>query len=176
MSVLKTVKMYRLRMNGGEYVKGTWKNGAYIAKEFYGTMQATSGKVQELLGEGKRNRETMTCYAPLSIDFTTFDAVEQKKADLIIYQDKFYEVVQCQRWNNAILPHYVLTCVRKKEGIIIKEKLVFVDGVEVRDDDGIPYDIKVKDEMQIHDVKTKLYDIVEKDKMEIREALKIYAQ
>lgn len=117
MSLFKTVSLTKVSTGtAGQYVKGKWVAGTASETSFNGTWQPASGKVMELLPEGKRNKETFICYAPINMEFTSADSETQVAGDFIKWENKLYEVTTASKWNNAVLPHWELVCVRKKEG------------------------------------------------------------
>jgi hypothetical protein len=50
------------------------------------------------------------------MDFTSADAHGDEEADIIVWEDKKYEVTTAAKWNNGLLPHWELLCTRPKEG------------------------------------------------------------
>lgn len=116
MSLFRTVKLAKVSTGVGQYVKGKWVAGGAVETEFSGTWQPASGKVLELLPEGKRNKETYVCYAPINLNFTAADPETQTAGDCVKWENKLFEVTTASKWNNGILVHWELVCVRKKEG------------------------------------------------------------
>jgi hypothetical protein len=115
MSLFKSVDLIR-RSTPGTYEKGQWVKGTPVETNFKGTAQPASGKTLELLPEGKRNSETITIYAPISMDFSTAEPRDQKTGDIIVWENRNYEVQIARKWNNGILPHWELVAIRIKEG------------------------------------------------------------
>jgi hypothetical protein len=117
MSLFKSVSLIRRRKIGSDYVRGQWVPGEQPGDTpFTGTWQPASGKTLELLPDGKRSREAFKCFAPLSLDFTPADARSDAEADLVVWQDKEYEVTTAVRWDNGLMPHWELLCTLPKEG------------------------------------------------------------
>lgn len=117
MSLLKKVSLVRISStDNGSYVKGRWVESRNTTFPFKGTWQPARGRVLELLPTGKRNKETYICYAPISMDFTSADPESGKSGDLIMWENKVYEVVIASKWANSLINHWELVCVRKKEG------------------------------------------------------------
>jgi len=116
MSLFKSVDLIRRRKAGGGYVKGRWVAGEPGDTAFKGTWQPASGKILELLPEGKRSREVYKCFAPIALDFTSADAHGEDEADSVIWKDKEYEVTTAALWDNGLIPHWELLCTRPKEG------------------------------------------------------------
>lgn len=116
MSLLQSVDLIQSKHTPGTYVKGKWVEGEKTAVPFKGTWQPSSGKVMELLPEGKRNKETFTCFAPIEMSFTASDPELNVTGDEIIWENKSYEVCTASKWNNGLIPHWELICVKNKEG------------------------------------------------------------
>jgi hypothetical protein len=117
MSVFKTTKLTK-RPSLGSYVKGKWVKspGDAAGVQFMGTAQPASGKAMELLPEGKRSSETIQVFAPIEIEFTPADSGKQVGGDIIVWQDRCYEVQVAKKWDNGLLPHWELIATREKEG------------------------------------------------------------
>ena len=116
MSLFRTVSLLKVSTREGQYVKGKWVPGTSVETAFNGTWQPASGKVLETLPEEKRNKDTYICYAPIDMEFTSADPETQVAGDCIKWENKLYEITTASKWNNAVLPHWELVCVRKKEG------------------------------------------------------------
>ena len=117
MRLLRTVKLTKISSSSnGQYVRGRWVESKTEIENFRGTWQPARGRVMELLPEGKRNRETFICYAPIDMEFTSADPESGKSGDLILWEDKLYEVVLSSKWKNMLINHWELVCVRKIEG------------------------------------------------------------
>jgi hypothetical protein len=102
--------------NPGTRVKGSWVEGEPENTLFKGTAQPASGKVLELLPEGKRTTETILVFAPIELQFTAADPKNQRSGDIIIWEDRLYEVQVVKKWNARLLPHWELVASRVKEG------------------------------------------------------------
>ena len=132
MSLLRTVKLIKISSSSnGQYVRGRWVESKNETEVFRGTWQPARGRVMELLPEGKRNRETFICYAPISMEFTSADPESGKSGDLILWEDKLYEVVLSSKWRNMIINHWELVCVRKIEGTKISFSVDEKESVSV---------------------------------------------
>jgi len=116
MSLFKSVSFIRRRKAGGDYVRGQWIPGTPSDTPFLGTKQPVGGKTLELLPAGKRGREVFKCFAPLDMNFTSADDHGDEEADLIVWEDKEYEVTSAAKWDNGLLPHWELLCTRPKAG------------------------------------------------------------
>ena len=115
MSLFKNMPLIK-RSFSGVYEKGQWKKGEPVDIPFLGTAQPASGKVMELLPEGKRNTETIMVFAPMSLEFTSADPETQVSGDIIVWEDRSYEVQAARPWKAGLLPHWELTATRAKEG------------------------------------------------------------
>jgi hypothetical protein len=116
MSLFMSVSLIRRRKIDGGYIRGQWVPGKPGDEPFLGTWQPASGKMLELLPEGKRSREVYKCFAPLSLNFTSADTHGDKEADLIVWQEKEYEVTTAALWDNGLIPHWEVLCTRPKAG------------------------------------------------------------
>jgi hypothetical protein len=119
MSLFKTVMLTQITFGAGSRVKGVWVPGAAEPHPFRGTVRPTPGKVLELLPEGKRNTDSVSVFAPISLDFTTSDPERQRNGDLIVWEGREYEVQIARKCNShpaRILHHWELVATRKKEG------------------------------------------------------------
>jgi len=116
MSVFRTMDLVQKTREPGVYVKGQWKEGAAKDIPFKGTAQPASGKVMELLPEGKRNSETITVFAPANLKFIPAEPELQQSGDIIVWEGRNYEVLIVRPWKCGIIPHWELVAVRAKEG------------------------------------------------------------
>jgi hypothetical protein len=116
MSLFQSMELIKRSFSPGHRVKGSWVEGEVIDTAFRGTAQPASGKVMELLPEGKRNTETILVFAPIDLDFTTADPQLQRSGDIIIWKGRQYEVQTARKWNCLIEPHWELVATRVKEG------------------------------------------------------------
>lgn len=116
MSLLRTVPLIKVSTGVGTYVNGKWTKGEGVETPFKGTWQPADGRTMELLPEGKRGTETYICYAPLDIPFTVAESETGEESDHILWQGLDFQIVRAEKWNNGLLPHWKLLCVRVKEG------------------------------------------------------------
>jgi hypothetical protein len=116
MSLLKNVSLIRRRYAPGSRVNGRWQGGTPDDVPFKGTWQPASGQTLQLLPEGKRSGEVYKAFGPIAMDFTAADAHKGAVADIIVWNEKEYEVTLAARWNNGLIPHWELICTRQKEG------------------------------------------------------------
>jgi len=107
MSLFMNMRLTK-RSTTGFYEKGQWKKGKPDDANFLGTAQPASGKMMELLPEGKRNTETISVFAPINMEFTQADFDKKTAGDLIIYDYKFYEVLVAKKFNVGVIPHWEL--------------------------------------------------------------------
>ena len=84
-----------------------------------GNAQPASGKALELLPEGKRNDEALAIRAPVGMKFTAAEPREQRSGDIIVHEEKKYEVQYAKHWKSGLSPlvdHWELIVTRVKEG------------------------------------------------------------
>jgi len=116
MSLLRNMPLIK-RVYGGAYVKGSWvKNTTPEDTDFKGTAQPASGKLLELLPSGKRNTETILVFAPPELDFTSADSEREVSGDIIVWEDREYEIQAVKPWKGQLLPHWELLASRVMEG------------------------------------------------------------
>jgi len=107
MSLLMNMRLTKRGVTGF-YEKGQWKKDKPDDVVFYGTAQPASGKTIELLPEGKRDTETILVFAPIKMEFTPADFNKKTAGDLILYDNKFYEVLVAKKWNVGFFSHWEL--------------------------------------------------------------------
>jgi hypothetical protein len=100
----------------GERVKGSWVAGPEEETPFRGTVQPPSGETMKVLPEGTRKSDVIEVIAPREMEFTVADPKTSKKSDLIVWQEKEYEIVGAVLMDNGLLPHWELIALRPKEG------------------------------------------------------------
>jgi hypothetical protein len=116
MSLFGSMELIKRSFSPGHRVKGTFVQGELTDTAFRGTAQPASGKVMELLPEGKRNTETISVFAPIDLEFTTAEPRSQRSGDIIIWEGRQYEVQVARKWNCLIESHWELVATRVKEG------------------------------------------------------------
>jgi hypothetical protein len=119
MSLFRSVALIRRSFAPGHQEKGRWIKGESSDTPFMGTAQPASGRVMELLDQGKRNTETISVVAPIELDFTTADSRSQRSGDIIIWEGREYEVQiagKCNSHPAKIMHHWKLVATRVKEG------------------------------------------------------------
>ena len=104
MSLFKTMKLIK-RSYPGFYEKGQWKKGEPVDTPFDGTAQPASGRVLELLPEGKRHSESIRIFAPMDMVFTSADSDLQVSGDIIICESRQYEVMVARPNKAGLIPH-----------------------------------------------------------------------
>lgn len=112
MSLFRSVKLIKVTHAPGKWVLGDWEEGESEKTPFSGTWQPASGKTLELLPIGKRSREAYKVFAPIGIDFTAADDEKGVNGDIVIWEEKEYEVSAAAKWNNGLNPHWELVCTR----------------------------------------------------------------
>lgn len=84
---------------GGDYVDGTFIAGSTSEIETVMSIQPLNGRELINLPEAQRTRQMMKGYA--SIELFTATQSTSKKADLITYQSKTYEVQSVEAWRST---------------------------------------------------------------------------
>jgi hypothetical protein len=106
--------------NAGSRVKGSWVPGSPEDDvPFRGTVNNSPGKVLELLPEGKRSPDSISVFAPIELHFTPADSELQRDGDLIIWEEREYEVQIARKCNShpaKMMHHWELVATRVKEG------------------------------------------------------------
>lgn len=118
MSLLQKQKMVQVKRGSGTYEYGKWVYSESYENEFYGTAQPETGRVLELLPEGKRNRDTITVFAPISMLWTCADTDSGEAGDLILWDGKTYEVEVAHKWKNNLINHWELLATRVPPEIV----------------------------------------------------------
>lgn len=116
MSLFMTMDLIQITHEPGNWIKGQWKEGNEKTIPFKGTAQPASGKAMELLPDGKRNSEAITVFAPGNMKFTPAEPVEQRSGDIIVWEERRYEVYVVRPWKCGIIPHWELVATKDKEG------------------------------------------------------------
>jgi len=119
MSLFKTVNLIQKTHTPGNYVEGDWIEGTVIENPFRGTAQPATGKVLEVLPEGKRNSEAITVFAPITLQFTPAEPREQRSGDIIVWENREYEIQVAKKYNShpsKTMHHWELVATREKEG------------------------------------------------------------
>ena len=98
-------KLKYKRVLPGEYVDGVWVEGRMLDLFFTASVQPTTPKQMQSLPEGRRNVASFSLYTN-----TELRTAEQHshQADIVVLDDGEYEVSAVERWNNGIIPHFVL--------------------------------------------------------------------
>lgn len=91
----------------GEYIKGRFQGERNCEFEIPCSVQPDTG--EELLNppEGQRTREVINVFTQrelLTADFSLF-----KKADIVMYNGRKFEVLKVERWA-SLIPHFKVTC------------------------------------------------------------------
>jgi hypothetical protein len=115
MSLFRSVDLVKKSFYPGGYVKGSWVEGEPRPPEpFKGTVQPPSGETMKVLPEGTRKSDVIEVIAPREMEFTV--ANNEVKSDLIIWQEREYEIIGAVLMDNGLLPHWELVAQRPKEG------------------------------------------------------------
>ena len=101
MSLFKTVTMSVASVTGS-FTKGKWSQTTGTSTSFKGTFQPSGGKDLRSLPEGRRQSATYTVYSDLDFDTVT----SSTNPDLILLENKTYEIVRALPWQNSVINHY----------------------------------------------------------------------
>jgi hypothetical protein len=106
------VPLKRISFTLGTRVKGRWTEGKPDETSFMGTAQPATGKILELLPEGKRSSETILVFAPITMEFTAADSEAQRSGDIIVWEGRRYEVQIVRKYASFLLSHWELVASR----------------------------------------------------------------
>lgn len=84
------------RKAAGTYTNGTYSPGATTTLSAVGSIQPLSGREQLSLPELQRGKEIYKIYT--STELYTVDESSAKKADLVSFQGKVFEVQKVEKW------------------------------------------------------------------------------
>ena len=112
MSFFSSVPLVKISHAPGEWVLGSWKEGERTETPFNGSWQPAGGQTLQVLPEGKRNRQAYKVICPIDIEFSAADEKSGISGDRILHNGKEYEVSSAAKWDNGLLPHWVLICTR----------------------------------------------------------------
>jgi hypothetical protein len=100
----------------GSYVRGIWTPGKASEFEIQATVEPLDGQDLLLIPEGERTKEMIRIYSELELK--TADEACARKADVVRYQGKLYEVHKVKTWTQLI-PHFETIAISKSD---LKEK------------------------------------------------------
>ena len=120
MNPLMNMDLIQIPRNPGSRDKGRWVEGSRKPPiPFKGNAQPAPGKVQELLPDGKRNRETITVRTPVRMNWSIADPKEERSGDIVVHKGQEYEVQIAKQWDSGMdLPvdHWDVIATKAKEG------------------------------------------------------------
>ena len=93
------------RPTTGSYVKGHYIEGAPTDLTIYGSWQPVKAAELEALPEGYRIGDFYKIFSGTKLN-SVIQSPETTKPDLIIKDDETYQVINCDDWQNSIIPHY----------------------------------------------------------------------
>lgn len=99
----------------GKYVLGKYHAGTERSFTVLGTIQPMDAKSMLLLPEGERTKETIRIYT--GTELMTVDLKTGRKADVVTYRFREYEVHSVKFWE-SLIPHFQIIAVQrnKKDG------------------------------------------------------------
>jgi len=96
----------------GKYVEGYFKDGYVQTFTIVGTVEPLDGNELMLLTEAERTKESIRIYT--ATELLTVDPKRTRKADVITYQGKKFEVHSVKRWTQLI-PHFAAIAISKTD-------------------------------------------------------------
>ena len=96
----------------GKYVLGEYVEGSQSQFKTLACVQPMQFDELLLLPEGERTKEALKIY--LEAELFTVDETCQRKADIITYFGKLYEVHKVERWTQLI-PHFKVIAVNRNK-------------------------------------------------------------
>lgn len=97
----KTINVRRIT---GGYVNGIWTENAPVSETFQGSVQPVTGKDLDTVEVGREDRGKVKVYSstPLSVSIEG----EEYSGDVVIWQDKEWELIQAMDFQNDLINHY----------------------------------------------------------------------
>jgi hypothetical protein len=96
----------------GSYINGHWVEGKTQTLNIMATVEPLSGNDLLLLPEGERTKEAIRIYT--DSELKTVDEFAKRKADVVNYFGKCFEVQVVKRWTQLI-PHFACIAVNKTD-------------------------------------------------------------
>ena len=108
----KQIEVTLVRSSEGGYVSGTWVDGIKEESQFLANVQPLR-KGTELMSipEADRTRELIKLYTTTEC-YPVVEGDAKLKADLIVYDNKTYEVLSVSSYKMGILDHYRVVAAR----------------------------------------------------------------
>jgi hypothetical protein len=116
MSLFQSVSLKKITHGPGSYVKGTWVEGSSLESNFLGTVQPPSGQTLKMFPEGKRQSDIIEVVAPIGVGFKAANPRTKESGDIIVWEERQYQVTSAIKMDNGILPHWELVAAMDKEG------------------------------------------------------------
>jgi hypothetical protein len=103
MSLFRSLTLPVVRSGPGEYIQGRWVDGLSETLTAYGT--ACGLPVEKLLKLPEGDQFGGGIELIVDLPLHTLDDGLGRKADLIEYDGRFWEVVSASYFNNGVIPH-----------------------------------------------------------------------
>lgn len=101
------------RFGEGAWVEGYFVNGAETTLDVEANVQPLKGHELLSLPEADRTKESIKVYCVETLK--TVDEVGQKKADVIIWEDKRWQAIRTMTYKMGVLDHTKTICYRLPE-------------------------------------------------------------
>lgn len=88
----------------GGYVSGIWTPNAPVAKTFEGSVQPITGKDLVALEVGREDLGKVKVYSSTPLKVSTEG--REYSGDIVIWQDKEWELIQAMDFQNDLINHY----------------------------------------------------------------------
>lgn len=96
----------------GSYVLGVWQGGQTSQIEILATVEPLDGNEIMLMPEGERTKEMIRIYSQQEL--FTADEQRSRKADIVCYEGRLFEVHKVKRWTQMI-PHFASIAISKTD-------------------------------------------------------------
>lgn len=107
-SQLFTEKISVCRVEGsGEYIKGRFTGNRVITFDIMASVQPSTGEELQNPPEGQKTSEIINVFTDKEL--FTVEKSQFKKADVVVYNGRKFEVTKVERWA-SLIPHYKVIC------------------------------------------------------------------
>lgn len=87
----------------GKYVNGVWQK-TEVEDTFLGNVQPITGRELESLNIGRADLGKIKIYSNIELHVSKKGSTNS--GDVILYQNKKYEIIQIMSYQNNLVPHY----------------------------------------------------------------------
>lgn len=106
----KKIPVTIIRKGEGQWVKGRWVEGVEEELEIEANVQPMRGHELVVLPEADRTKDSIKVYSVERL--RTTEEVEQKDADIVVWEGKHYRAVKTMTYKMGVLDHTKTICVR----------------------------------------------------------------